>query len=83
MESRELLAEFDRHSPESIWALLAELWALLATSFNPSPEAATRAACHASIDSRTALALAAAKFERNIVAGSFDAQVSALWVQSG
>ncbi|WOO81287.1 Copper transport protein 86 [Vanrija pseudolonga] len=62
---------------DDVWALLGRLWAQLADSFDPTPGSAAARAQLASEDSRIALALAAAKLERNLVAGVYEYQKAA------
>ncbi|KAL1411314.1 hypothetical protein Q8F55_002265 [Vanrija albida] len=74
----EILDDFAHTGTESVWELLGRLWSQLAASFDPSPATAAERSKLASEDSRIALVLAAAKLERNLVAGVYEFQKAAL-----
>jgi hypothetical protein len=73
--SYELVDAFSVHSVDTLWQRLTALWAAVARALDPTPGAAPSGV---SENAFVALALGAAKFERNLVAGIHAFQVAAL-----
>jgi hypothetical protein len=67
------LDAFSEHSVDPFWVRLGALWTVVADALDPSPAGPTGVSENAYI----ALALGAAKFERNLIAGVYESQTAA------